>query len=451
MLLRTFLFFVAVLALGVGVDVLSQNPGVVEVQWQGYQINTTAAFLLVLVGLLGIFIALLTSLYIWLMGAPKRLQTYWAYKRQERGFLAFNEALQALALGEDATAIKAAKEAHKLLPNLPLADTLLAEVTARHQAHQTAESPHLGRGGIQKEYKKFLEKPHTKVLGLRGLLAEALQQGNSKQALTYALEFYREKPKSPYVLNILANLYAREQNLAEALFYAEKWVKTTPQDKHAIFVHACLLRFYSQQLGLSSQTDDALKLAEKGTKLYPTFSPLVVQLSYLYDQTNQTKKAQKVLVKAYQKTPTLKVGRVWLALHKNFKEAVLLKKLEKLTAPWPHTLQTEIIKAETFLTLRKFSDARQVLQQALQKGEDRTLLQTMAELELLQQPNSPHAAKWLQKALAAPDRLQNQDGQTVAFENWRRQLLENPLTHLQNMPMPTPFTAALVAYHQENA
>ena len=451
MLLRTFLFFGVVLLLGVGIDGLAQNPGVLEVQWHGYKISTTAAFAVISLGVLGLFVAMLTSFYLWLMGAPKRLKTYWAYKRQEQGFLAFNAALQALALGEDGAAIKAAKEAHKLLPNLPLADTLLAEVITRNQAGQTTP---LNQLEARKEYQKLLEKPHTKVLGLRGLLAESLQQANSKQALTYAIDFYREKPKSPYILNILTHLYARQQQLAEALFYAEKYVKIAPPNTkdftQAHFVHGCLLRLYAQQLGLSGQIEDALKVAEKGVKLYPAFSPLVVHLANLYDQQGQTVKAQKTLTKAYKKAPYLKIGRTWLAMHKNLKEAVLLKKLDKLTAPWPEVLATAILKAEAFITLRQYAEARRVLEQALVKGDDRTLFQTMAELELAQQPQSPQAAKWLQKALTAPNRLKDQDGQTAAFENWRRQLVENPLPHLQNLQMPLSFTSALAVYAQES-
>lgn len=441
MLIRTFLFFIVVLALGLGVDALSQNPGVLELQWYGWKVQTTAAFAVVAMAIVGLLVVMLTSIYIWLIQAPKRLHKHLGLKRQEKGLLAFNDALQALAIGDDAAALKAAKEAHKLLPKLPLADTLMAEVTARQ--HTNAKPIE-----VRKQYQKLLAKPHTKVIGLRGLLNQALENGESKQALTYALDFYREKPKNPYVLNILTHLYARQQQVAEAIFYAEKLVGMTPKNSkeqdQAQFVLACLQRLHVQQLALTSQTEEALKTAERATKNHPTFMPLVLQLAHLYDQQGHQTKAIKLLAKAYKHVPSLRVGRTWLGLHKNTKDTVLLKKLEKFTAPWPEVLTSDLLKAEVLIKTRNYTEARSLLESLILKGDDKTLFQTLAELELAQQPNSPQAAKWLQKALTAPDRLQQFDGHTAAFEAWRRALVESPLIHLHGLSTPLSFTTELV-------
>ena len=448
MLLRAFFFFIVVLALGVGLDLLAQNPGELSVQWHGWQIKTSAAFAIVMVGVLGLLVVMLTSLYIWLLNAPKRLHRHLAYKRQEKGFLAFNDALQALAIGEDDTAMKAAKEAHKLLPQMPLADTLLAEVTSRKQAQGKAIESN-------RAFKKFLEKPHTRLMGLRGLLSQSLENGDGKQALTYALDFYREKPRSPYILNILTHLYARQQQVAEALFYAEKYTKVTDKNSkdgaQAAFVLACLQRLQIQQLAMTGQTDEAIKLAEKSIKQHGTFVPLALQLAHLYDQQGHPEKGRKVLSRVYKELPNLKVGRTWLALHHNTKESAILKKVEKFTSAWPEALSSDLLKAQAYLQTRQYTEARKIMDAALLKGEDRTLLQLMAELESLQQPNSPHAAKLLQKALQAPDRLQAYDGHVTAFDTWRRTLVESPLVHLQNLQMPTSLATALVTYEHEAA
>lgn len=448
MLLRAFLFFIVVLALGIGIDALAENPGALSLEWYGWKVQTSAAFALVAVGILGLAVVMLTSLYIWLVNAPKRLHKHLAYKRQEKGFLAFNDALQALAIGEDDTAMKSAKEAHKLLPKMPLADTLLAEVTSRKQAKGKAVES-------TREFRKFLEKPHTKIIGLRGLLGESLEKGDSKQALTYALDFYREKPKSPYILNILTHLYARQQQVAEALFYAEKYAKVTDKNakdgERAAFVLSCLQRLQAQQLAVSGKTDEALKLADKALKQNPTFVPLALQLAHLYDQQGKPEKGRKVLKATYKDLPNLKVGRTWLAMHHNTKESALEKKVQKFTSAWPEQLSSQLLMAQFYLQTRKYTDARKIMDEALLKGEDRTLLQQMAELESIQQPNSPHAAKLLQKALTAPDRLQAFDGQVAAFDTWRRTLVESPLVHLQNLQMPTSLATALVTYEHEAA
>ena len=329
MLIRTFLFFVAVLLIGLGVDVLFENPGVLELQWYGWKLSTSVAFAVVAFALVGLVVVMMTSLYIWLVNAPKRLRKHWAYQRQEKGFLAFNDALQALALGEDDEALKKAKYAHKQLPHMPLADTLLAEITSRRQAKGEAQI-------AVRDFQKLLEKPHTKVIGLRGLLAQALQNGNGKQALTYALDFYQLKPKSPYVLNILTHLFARQQQVPDALEYADKLVqvlhKDTKEFDRALFIRACLQRLQVQQLALSGQPAEAIKLAEKAVKQFPDFIPLVLQLAHLHDQQGDADKSKKLLRKTYKEIPNLKIGRAWLAHYQQ-------RRKKKSLNAWRNSLQ----------------------------------------------------------------------------------------------------------------
>ena len=446
MLLRTFLFFIIVLGLGIGVDVLSQNPGVLTFEWYGYKVSTTAAFMLVCVAVLGLVVVMLTSLYIWLVNVPKRLHRHLKAQKQEKGFAAFNDALQALAIGENDVAISKAKYAHKHLPHLPLADTLLAEVSARKQAKgEKLSNP--------QEFKKLLEKPHTKVIGLRGLLSQSLENGDSKQALTYALDLFEVKPKNPFVLNILVHLYARQQQVAEALSYADKLVKVTDEKSHdyarVVFVRSSLQKLHIHQLASSGHLQEAIKLNEKALKQNATFVPLILQLAHLYDQDGHPDKAQKALQAGYKELPNLKIGRTWLAMNKNEKERVLLKKLDKFVKPHPQELSSCLLKADAYLGLNQYSETRSILAECLTKGDDKTVFELYAELESIQQPNSPHAAKWLQKALTAPDRLQAFDGSATAFDAWRRTLVESPLIHLQNMQMPTTLATALVAIEQD--
>ena len=138
-------------------------------------------------------------------------------------------------------------------------------------------------------------------------------------------------------------------------------------------------------------------------------------------------------------------------MHHNTKESALEKKVQKFITAWPEQLSSQLLLAQFYLQTRKYTDARKIMDEALLKGDDRTLLQQMAELESIQQPNSPHAAKLLQKALTAPDRLQAFDGQVAAFDTWRRTLVESPLVHLQNLQMPTSLATALVTYEHEAA
>ncbi len=420
MIWRTLVFFAALLAVGVGVDYLAQTPGELTMVWFGWEITTTASFAMVMLGILMVLIVILTRVYSWLDDVPRRLRQSYKAKNQQQGFEAFASTMQSLAIGDQKQALKYAKRAQKLLPQLPLAEALLAETMAQEPDSKLA-IPH---------YARLLDSPQTSSIGLRGLLTFALSDGDSERALTYAEEFYQKNPSSVWILEVLTNIYSRQHQFDKALGYVEKWHKittrkgTAEQKKQTEFMLACIRWQYAQELVTTEQRDKAIPLLVKWVKEQPQYIILSLLLVNAYIQDDKQDKALKTLVKTYKVTPNRDIAIMWLDLMGNAREDILLKKADAMLAPWQDTMPSLIFKAKVAIKARAWVEARKNLEKALLIGEDRTLFQTFAELENTQQHNSPNAARWLRRALVAPDRQQDYDGFKTECEQWRRSLQE---------------------------
>lgn len=439
MLIRTIIFFIALIAAAMGVDKLANQPGVLVMNWHGWHIETTAAFFVVCLGLLLLLAFLVIKTYMWLDLLPRRLSQKLQRNRQEKGFTALSDSMTALAVGDHNKALKQARNAKKALPNLPLADAMLAQASATTaQGSNTAGY-----------YNKLLDNPHTNLAGLKGLLLLSLSENESQRALTYAEDFYTKAPQNLWIMEVLTDLYARQSRYEDAAQMAGKWRKQVGKKdesyEKACFLEACnRLEAARENIrladagGVEAQWEGVHKKAEKEVerllKDMPGFVPAALFLSEQKEKNGNgdkhaLKAARRVLQNAYHKVPHHSLADRWLELMRADRNDALKKQPEKFadkfTGPWQEHILGMTVKGKTLLQVRQWSEAHKVLAKALLKGEDRTLFETLAKLEQAQHPDGGGAARWLQRALYAPDLQHQHDGYSQSYQNWRKSLVRS--------------------------
>lgn len=432
MLLRTILFFVALIAAAVGVDRLARQPGELVLNWYGWQIETTAAVFVVALGLVVLLVFLATKTYVWLDLLPKRLSERLRHQRQEKGLTALSDSMSALSVGDHSKALKAAKNAKKALPHLPLADAMLAQASASAESGSNAVT----------YYNKLLDNSHTNLAGLKGLLQISIRENESERALTYAEELHQKTPKNLWVLEVLTELYARQSRYEEAARAAITWQKQLskkdPALKKARFLEACnTLEAVKENIRLASPGREA-EMRNKGLQQLhdllrqtPDFAPAALFVAELESKKSEStgkaalKNARKVLRQTYQKAPAHQLADQWLKLMKDEKDDTLVKQAGRFIGPWDDHVLGLTVKARAQIKARQWSEAHKTLSRALLKGEDRTLFETFAQLEQNQHPNGGGAVRWLERALSAPDRQQGRDGHLENYKNWRKSLVRS--------------------------
>jgi HemY protein len=198
---------------------LADHPGrvVIHLQdWWGqdWRIDTSVAVLVVLAGLIALAAALGYRAWRFVWRAPGQLVEARRSSRRRRGYRALSDGMVALATGDAAIASRLARRADALLKQPPATQVLSA---------QAAEAGGDG-GAARRHYEVLMEAPETAFIGVRGLLRQALEAGESTEALRLARRAYALRPSDEWVLNRLFELQvgaaawnAADATLAEAL------------------------------------------------------------------------------------------------------------------------------------------------------------------------------------------------------------------------------------------
>ncbi|MGE0697608.1 MAG: heme biosynthesis HemY N-terminal domain-containing protein, partial [Hyphomicrobiaceae bacterium] len=184
-MIRLVLYLVAVAALATGMSWLADRPGMMVINWEGYEVETSVFKAVVVLALLMATVLFLWSLLRQLWSSPATLGRYFVRRRHEKGLDALSSGMIAIGAGDRQTAMRYAMQARKALPNEPLTHLL------RAQAAQLAGD----RTTSRRIFEAMLAQPDTEQLGLRGLFLEAEREGEVEAARQFAERALRINPK----------------------------------------------------------------------------------------------------------------------------------------------------------------------------------------------------------------------------------------------------------------
>ena len=138
-MIRLILFLVVAVGLSLIAAWLADHPGRVALTWQGMQIETSIAVLLVGLALFAVAVIILFEVLRLLRGAPRRIGRRMRRSRIDRGYQALAQGLVAAAAGDTAAAKLLNRRADKLLEHAP-STLLLSAQTAQLEGDETARA-----------------------------------------------------------------------------------------------------------------------------------------------------------------------------------------------------------------------------------------------------------------------------------------------------------------------
>ena len=197
--LRTLVWFAIAAVAMLGAVWLAEQPGSVTAEFHGWRLDTSVGVLAVAIVVLILLAVGLWLLYRWIVGAPGSLLEGWFDSKRRRGYRELTHGLAAVAAGDGAEAQKHARKAEKLLDEPAL--TLLLSA----QAAQLAGD----REAANRAFTAMLEDEQMAFLGLRGLIAQALSDGDQAKALAFAQRAFALRPQTPWVVHSLFDMQAQ--------------------------------------------------------------------------------------------------------------------------------------------------------------------------------------------------------------------------------------------------
>ena len=395
--LRTLIWFVVAAAAMLAAVWLADRPGTVTAEWQGWRLDSSVGALLVAVVVLILVCIGGWLLYRWIVGAPFALLEGWGESRKKRGYRALTQGLAAVAAGDGAEARKQARKAEQLLAEPPL--TLLLSA----QAAQL-----VGDGdGAQRAFNAMLEDEQMAFLGLRGLIAQALREGDQAKALTYAERAFRLRPQTPWVVHSLFDMQAQigQWKAAQETLDSGLRRKVVTADKGRTLKALLLIersRSAERAHEQAGNAADALALAREAFGLAPERIAVTQRLAELQIKAGETKRATRTLERGWSLAPHPDLARLYLEASGESEALKRVGVIRRLASHNADDIESHLALAQASLDAGLWGEARRHLDTAGGAHPPVRVCRMMAEVEERAQSEQAKVHEWLARATDAP-------------------------------------------------
>lgn len=395
------LWFLFLVSIGVFALVwLADRPGSLVLEWQGYRVETSVAMLIGTIVAVSVTTALSYRIWLFLRRAPSQLSDAWKQRRKQQGYQALTRGMVAVSAGDAEEARRSVKRAEVLLNEPPLTMLLSAQTAQLNGDEKAAET----------FFKAMTENPETEFLGIRGLLSQAVKQGETSDALQLARRAYRLRPKSEWVANHLFDLQTREGLWLDARVTSDELARNHTIDK-AEAKHRSAALYY--QLGLEAQSSgdeaDAFSQFKKAAENDLGFAPAVATYAQAMIKKGRLRKAISILEKAWTLSPHPSLlGIYWQAAEANdgLEQVRATERLCKINAGH---MESHVARTRAALGAQLWGEARQQLEQVgVTHGDnlDSRICRLWAELEEGEHNDLTKAHSWLTRASVADSEAQ---------------------------------------------
>ncbi len=361
--------------------------------WDSRELTLPLGLLVFAVLALGVVMALLYRLWLALRRAPGRLGGLLDGNRTRRGYRALTQGMVAVAAGEVDEARKWSRRADELLEDPPLTQLLAAQAAQLDGDEAAAE----------RYFKQMLEREDTRFLGLRGLLMQAMREGDEAAARGLVRQAYALRPKTPWVLNTLFDLTERagELEAAEKALKEAAKLKVLPaaesQRKQAV-----LMVERAEAARISGNRPAAIKFAQEARKLDPKLVPATVRLASLFCAAGRRRDAVRMLERAWSHAPHPDLVQAYREAQPSEDAIQRFKNLGKLTGGKAQQLESALALAEAALEASLWGEARRYLGTLAEGAPDERVCRLMARLEEAEHNDAVKAREWLMRASDAP-------------------------------------------------
>lgn len=386
---RVIVLAILILAVAACAAWLKQNPGTVAIEWLGWRADTSVAMLAFLIALVTVLGALIYRFWRFLRALPATIADALRLRRRRRGYEALSAGMIAAAAGDGAEARKQAKRAETMLEDLSATRLLRAEAARLDGDSATA----------RRTYEEMSEHPDTALIGLRGLLDQADDAGDTAEALRLAEKAYRSYPKARGIAERLFHLQldfgqwaAADRTLGEALRN-----KVFPAAEARRWRAAVVLE-RSRIAERDNDPETALAFAREAQQLDPELVPAIARHARLLGAQGKTRRAQRILEKAWPQHPHPEIAAAYGALFEDEAPLQRVKRFQRLLSFRPDHPEGHIALAETALEAELWGEARSHLGQAADRALTPRICRMLADLEEAEHGDIAESRRWLERA-----------------------------------------------------
>ena len=404
-MIRVVVYLILLAALAYAGMLLIQNPGHITLSWYGEVINTSAALGIAAIGLAAIILWVVLRLF---FGLPSIMSYAAKRRRREKGYAALSRGLIAVHSGDVRAAQKASTQASRQLKDDSLAVMLRAQAAHLAGDGQTAQAA----------YEELAEREDTRVLGLRGLYAEANRRGDDEAARHFAAAAHRASPL-PWSAQAVLEHRATEQDWETALATVESSIAAKLVDKATGERQRAVLETALAQEKEMTAPDAALALARSAIKRAPNLAPPVVVAAQLLTRRGDIGKASRLIEKAWPSCQHPDIAQAYLDVRPGDSTTDKLARARTLMGLSAFDPVARMTVARAAIASKDFATARSAMEPLVGQGKRPTIkmCMLMAELEESEHGSAGLSREWQARAShAALDPAWIADG--TVYDHW---------------------------------
>ncbi|MGR3365397.1 MAG: heme biosynthesis protein HemY [Maritimibacter harenae] len=399
-LFKIILFVVLIGAATMGATYLLETDGGIRIDIGAQEFNLGAlqAVIALIVLVIGLWLllklaGLVVAVFRFLNGDETAISRHFDRNRERKGYQALAEGMMALASGEERTAITKAARAERYLRRPELTNLITAQAAEMSGDRKKASEV----------YKRLLADERTRFVGVRGLMKQKLEEGDTDTALKLAQKAFALKPQHAETGDVLLALQATHNDWHGARETLGKKVKygALPKDVGKRR-DAVLALEEAREIFDEGNSIRAREAAIEANKLSPDLVPAAVMAARSYMEQDNPRYAARVLTKAYKVTPHPDLAAAFAEIAPDESADERLKRFKTLTKEHPDSPETKMLLAELHVAAENYEKARDALGDLPYEKPTQRVLTLMAAIERgLEAPDSEVRA-WLAKAVKAP-------------------------------------------------
>lgn len=397
--LKIVIFVVLVVALTFGVTFLMETDQMVLLTVAGREFALTplsgaiAALLLLLAVWVVLRLAgLLVAILRFFNGDETALSRYFNRRAERKGYQALADGMLALASGEGRLAIRKAERAESYLHHPELTRLLVAQ--AAEMAGDTAKAT--------ETYKALVQEDATRFVGIRGLMRQKLEAGETETAMKLAEKAFLLRPQHIEVQDTLLRLQAGADDWsgARATLAAKLKSGGLPRDVHKRR-DAVLALAHARDALAEGQIDTARRDATEANRLSPALVPAAVMAARMAIEEGKPRIATKAIRKAWDSAPHPDLAAAFAEIAPEETPAERLKRFRVLFARHPGDPEVKLLEAELHIAANDYAAARRALGDLAETAPTARSLTIMAAIERGEGGEDHLVRAWLAKAVTA--------------------------------------------------
>jgi HemY protein len=406
-MLRLVLFLLGVAAAAVGLDWLAGQPGKLNIEWRGYEIETSMFRAIILLALLIGLSILLASFIRQVWQSPANIGNFFNKRRNKRGLESLSSGMIAIGAGDRTLATRYAIQARKALPNEPLTHLLRAQAAQLSGDRETS----------RRIFEAMLASPDTEQLGLRGLYLEAEREKEPEAAEQFAERAVGLNPKLAWSIDALFDMQCRKSDWAGALETVTLAKKHGHIERNVADRRRAVLLTAQAQALEDSDPNKAMALALDAHNQATDLVPAATIAGRMLAARGNTGRATKILSKTWKRAPHPDLAGAYAYARLGDSPRDRLERVKQLSALAPGSVEGPIAIATAAIDAKEWDLARKVLEPFLEDRISQRICTLMARIEGGQNGDTGRVREWLARAVHAPrDPAWTADG--VVSETW---------------------------------